>query len=384
MTKISIHFICFTFLCTLLFACSTNKITSKQQWENAPVKDWQLIPLEEKAYCSDSSNYFIYSKKGKSNNLIIHFAGGGACWDDYTCSRPFNLWTGIKLGIGHELEGYYLQTASKNVPLFIGGLLSDKDKNPISDWNMVYIPYCTADLHLGNATRMYVDEKGDSIKIHHNGSRNIDAALAWVFKIYGKQQKVLVTGDSAGGYAAMIYTEQIAKQYETAKMYQLVDCSYALVDEWQELAKQWNAPSATRYEQYKSFLDGAYFAQPQLKDRITFLQISSVYDYVLPQFRAVLADNPKDRTTLIENWSTEMRKATDRFRQSDLDYRFFLTDYDYSERKEDTPHTFINFNSQFFKCEQDGIKLSDWVEKNIIEGEALNVGEQFLEEQTDS
>lgn len=378
MTKVYIHFLFVSFLFVVLSACNTNRVTSIQEWENAPAKDWQLIPLNEKAYCSDSSDYFIFSKKGKSDNLIIHFAGGGACWDDYTCSRPFNLWKGIQLGIGHELNGYYISTATKNVPLYIGGLLSDKDKNPINDWNMVYIPYCTADLHLGDATRTYINEKGDSTSFHHNGSNNIKAALDWVYKIYGKQQKVLVTGDSAGGYAAMIYTEQIAKQYEEAKMYQLVDCSYALVDEWQELAKQWNAPLATKYEAYKSFLDGVYFADSGLKDDITFLQISSVYDFVLPQFRAKLEDSKEDKKTLIDNWSTEMRQATDRFRQSDLDYRFFLTDYDYNKRKEDTPHTFINFNSQFFKCEQDGVKLSDWVKKNIVEEEAYNVGEQFL------
>ncbi|MEM1326260.1 MAG: pectin acetylesterase-family hydrolase [Bacteroidota bacterium] len=382
MIRVTTHCLVFSIFIVLLFSCSPKEVTSLQQWQNAPTESWRLIPLEERAYCSDSSDYFIFSQKAASDHLLIHFSGGGACWNDETCSRPLNLWTGLKLGIGHELTGYYLPTASKNTPIYIGGLLSHKEKNPLHDWNKIYLPYCTGDLHLGNSERMYVDEKGDSTQFYHNGSNNIAAALAWILKMHPNPKKILLTGDSAGGYAAMLYTAIIAKYYPDAKIYQLVDCSYALVNGWSELATQWEAPLATQYEAFDTFLDGVYLGDEELKERVTFMQISSIYDYVLPQFRAKIENNDADRIETIQQWSAEMLATTRHFDNAPIDYRFFLTNHKYSDKKQDTPHTFINFDGQFFKCEQDGTTLSGWIRDNIVAEENYNVGKHFLVENT--
>jgi hypothetical protein len=378
MTKIALSILSVFSLLLLFQACSPKQVTSLQQWQETPEKSWRLIPLAQKAYCSDSSDYFIFSQKAESDHLLIHFSGGGACWNDETCAHPLNLWTGLKLGIGHELTGYYLPTASKNVPLYIGGLLSHKEKNPLHDWNKIYLPYCTGDLHVGNSLRTYVDEKSDSFSIHHNGSNNIAAALQWIFDAYPNPEKIVLTGDSAGGYGAMLYTAAIATHYPNSKIYQLVDCSYALVDDWEAIAEQWNAPLATQYQAFNSFLDGAYLGNSELKDRVTFLQISSVYDYVLPQFRAKIADDQSGRIEAMQNWSQEMLTATRRFSDAPIDYRFFLTNHKYSKKKQDTPHTFINFDGQFFKCKQDDTLLSTWVRDNILTDTSYDVGIHFI------
>lgn len=367
----------FISLAFLLSGCKTQKINTISEWENAPAQKWQLIPLNENTCCSDSSEYFIFSKKGNSNNLIIHFAGGGACWDGVTCSEPFNFWRAIKVGMTHNLNSYYIPKASDRIPFFLGGIFSDKAKNPLHDWNVVYIPYCTADLHAGEIVNTYLSPDQDTISIHHNGKNNVAASLDWAYQTFKNPAKVIVTGESAGGYGAFYYTKAIAQHYEEAKMYQLVDCSYALIDEWQDISNIWNAQFDTAYYSYREFIEGSYDINHAVRP-ITFLQLSSVYDFILPQFRAKLNADTLDRVELIQKWSQEMRTFTRNLYDSDKDYRYFLTDYSFKEKKQDTPHTFISFDSPYFKCKQDEIKLADWIAANVVQDSILNVGTAFL------
>jgi len=47
---------------------------------------WQLVELPG-AVCSNGSQYrFWYYDSPTSNNLLVSFEGGGACWDYETCS----------------------------------------------------------------------------------------------------------------------------------------------------------------------------------------------------------------------------------------------------------------------------------------------------------
>src|SRR5258706_6907365 len=59
--------------------------------DQAQDREWHTISFKGKTLCSDGSEFAIFVKKGNSDNLIIHFSGGGACWDDPTCAKPISL-----------------------------------------------------------------------------------------------------------------------------------------------------------------------------------------------------------------------------------------------------------------------------------------------------
>src|SRR5262249_23244602 len=79
--------------------------------------------------------------------------------------------------------------------------------NPARDYNMVFVPYCTGDIHSGNNVKMYSGE-GDSgpetITFHHAGHANTVAVVDWVKQHFSTVPKLLVTGCSAGGAGAII------------------------------------------------------------------------------------------------------------------------------------------------------------------------------------
>jgi hypothetical protein len=107
------------------------------------------------ATCSGypGTKFNFWARKGKSRNLVIYLEGGGACWDDLTCTFPYDsrLPTGVP-------QFYSAAMASSEKPAQLGGLFNlNRSDNPVKDWDMVYVPYCTGDLHSGTTTGTYIN-----------------------------------------------------------------------------------------------------------------------------------------------------------------------------------------------------------------------------------
>ena len=79
-------------------------------------------------------------RHGSSDRLVIYFEGGGACFDAATCL----------LNDGFSNFNAPQFTAWANT-LGGGGMFdADAADNPVADWNFVYVPYCTNDVHAGD------------------------------------------------------------------------------------------------------------------------------------------------------------------------------------------------------------------------------------------
>lgn len=372
-----INALCFLLAITLLQSCTTNKIVRFSEGTLMKENLWSLIPMTESSFCSDSSSYFIFSRKAPTSNLIIHFSGGGACWDEETCTEPLSLWSAIKMGlITHRLENYYIPSLSERIPWILGGIFSSEVENPFYDWNVVFIPYCSADLHLGNSSTSVWDKKGNAQTVHFNGQENVKQALDWVYQHFPNPEKVLVSGESAGGFGAMFYSKTIAQHYTQSKLYQLTDCAYIDADRWTDLAALWKINLAAEQLARANLVEASYFLPAS--QEITYLQINSLYDETLTQFEAKLDNVPTNSQDYINDWATNLKTSIQFLAQSDLDFRYFVTDYKHNTKRHQTPHTFLNSKKGFFGCEEDGVILKDWLHKNIILDESSSVGANLL------
>ena len=52
-------------------------------------------------------------------------------------------------------------------------------RNPLADYSFVFAPYCTGDVHLGNATHVY----GPQLTVQHKGSVNATAGAIACFDV---------------------------------------------------------------------------------------------------------------------------------------------------------------------------------------------------------
>ncbi len=164
-------------------------------------------------------------RRGTSDKTVVYFEGGGACWDNLTCSFP------IGSGLPAPAPQFYVPAIPPgDTPADYDGLFrSDRADNPVRDWNFVYLPYCSGDIHTGSASRMYGNAGNpylpSTYTLQHRGFDNFMAVLAWMKQNLGKPKEVLVTGSSAGGYGATANFAWIEDSFKTARVSLIADAS---------------------------------------------------------------------------------------------------------------------------------------------------------------
>lgn len=162
---------------------------------------WTMIdPAASVAYegrslqptCSDGSDWVFFARRGTVNKLVVYYQGGGACWDYLTCgaARTFKQTTGP----GDNPSGARTGFANLNDP-----------RNPFRDWNAVFVPYCTGDVHWGDATVTHTFVT-NTVTIQHKGFINGKVAEKWAREHFVDPEQVFVTGTSAGAYGAILHS----------------------------------------------------------------------------------------------------------------------------------------------------------------------------------
>lgn len=152
---------------------------------------WTWIDFPDSS-CDDGSPTGIgVNLSATSDNVLVYLEGGGACATYDTCVTAPTY-----------SKGPFGQTQfNAAVPGFTGILDRAHSATPLHDWNMVYIPYCTGDVHSGNNVMTYTKD-ANSVMIHHVGHANVLAYLRRLAVTFPNPSKLAVTGSSAGGYGA--------------------------------------------------------------------------------------------------------------------------------------------------------------------------------------
>ncbi len=149
-----------------------------------------------------NSTFSYFVRPGDPKKLLINFMGGGACWNQANCYDD-NTTT-------------YFHAAGAITPLIMryglstGILEAGNTQNPLNGYTVIFIPYCTGDLHWGSNDTTYSASTnsfpGDSHAggvTHHRGFDNFLAVLKDVKADYASPTNVFITGQSAGGYGAI-------------------------------------------------------------------------------------------------------------------------------------------------------------------------------------
>lgn len=147
--------------------------------------------------CSGGTPWSFWVHRGTVNKLLVYYQGGGACWSGLTCG-----------GIPGLVNPTFKQSTGPgdNPANFDSGFadLANPD-NPFRDWHVVFVPYCTGDVHWGDAVVDHVNElTGAVTRIYHKGYVNAQVAEKWAREHFVFPEEVFVTGSSAGSYGALM------------------------------------------------------------------------------------------------------------------------------------------------------------------------------------
>lgn len=189
---------------------------------------WEEVALPG-TVCGDGSQYRFFVRRTGSPDVMFFLEGGGACWDYDTCSgRAGKLGAANPNGIAPD---YMAQPTAQYVsPLVNGadpGILALRAKSDVvtKGWNVVFLPYCTGDVHIGHNVATYVDPTGQEPPLtwHHSGYDNTMAAIDWTASQFPSIRKLLVTGFSAGGTATSAAYYWVRSGLSPQKGYMLND-----------------------------------------------------------------------------------------------------------------------------------------------------------------
>jgi hypothetical protein len=173
---------------------------------------WNTLAPGGDTTCAYGTEYTFHVRPAESEDLLIFFNGGGACWFDQICSP----------------EGPTFQPFTNEVPGPTGIFDLENEANPFADYNMVFVSYCTGDVHIGNSEMTYeipaTDEsEAQEFTVFHNGYINSMTVLDWVFENVDSPESIFVTGSSAGAIAAPFYAGVVAEEYPDSEVIQLGD-----------------------------------------------------------------------------------------------------------------------------------------------------------------
>lgn len=165
---------------------------------------WDMVelPASSGASCGNGTPYrFFVNRTPFTSKTVVMFEGGGACWEKGTCENK----SGTLLGAVNPggIPTNYMSDFNRQ-PHW--GLVTPftARTHPLQSvqtqsWNIVYLTYCTGDVHTGNKVTTYSDASG-STAWFHRGAVNVKAVTAWMAANLPKEPDVLLlTGFSAGG-----------------------------------------------------------------------------------------------------------------------------------------------------------------------------------------
>jgi hypothetical protein len=173
--------------------------------EGPPRGAWLWVDVPGTACSDGSTTGLAVNRGGDDARLVIFLDGGGACWDTLTC---FTLDL-AKPGPFSEAE--WQQRVAAAGP----GSILDRTLpgNPYAGATLVFVPYCTGDVHAGDATQRY---PGSPREWHHKGRPNVKADLAWLAAALPAPRQVVLSGSSAGGFGSLVNYDLARAQWPQA------------------------------------------------------------------------------------------------------------------------------------------------------------------------
>jgi hypothetical protein len=262
---------------------------------------WKRVVPGGKCKCSDGSQFSFWVRKAKPKKVVLYLQGGGACFSAKTCAP------------GRDL--YRTNIGSDDGPSGQAGMFDLADKrNPFADYSIVYVPYCTGDVHIGNTTTTYAP----GLTVRHKGYVNGTTALDHLAARFPDATNVAVMGESAGSIAAPLYAGLVSDRLPKARITVLAagSGSYPDVPRFNNLVSTWGAGTALpdwaksggRGAKRWSF-PGFFIQSGRHNPKIVFARHDHAYDELQELWYPLAGVAAKDLLSLIDANETQIERA---------------------------------------------------------------------------
>ncbi|MGE5209840.1 MAG: pectin acetylesterase-family hydrolase [Acidobacteriota bacterium] len=315
----------------------TTEVPLTSDAEVVTVGQWVAIPGGDDCRCSDGSPFELWERPADPTKVVLYFQGGGACFSAETCAPDSGTYTpNLTIGAAPDFGGIFDET---------------NPENPLAGHSIVYVPYCTGDVHLGDR----VNEYSDTVTIDHNGFPNARKGLDTVLANYPDVEQLVVVGASAGsiptpafaGLAADVLTDtEIVTFGDSSAAYPDVPALNAGIGAvWGVLENvpDWPANEGLTPEEWS--FPGLYVQAGTQHPDITFARFDYAYDQVQASFAALAGIQADDLVTFIDQTEADIEAAG-------VPVASYVAPGD--------AHTIV-MSDEFYDMEVEGVRLVDFL-----------------------
>lgn len=349
---------------------SSSASTGSGMTIDVPENEWTFVPFADSRCMDDSATGIAVNFTSKSEDLVIFLEGGNACFNLASCAITAHA----KTGFGQT------QFDAEKGDIAGWPMFSRTDAaNPTKDFNYVYVPYCSGDVHAGDAAGVMAGGKTRNF----HGYKNLDLFLDGLVATFPKAGKIILSGFSAGGFGAAYNYDHVAKKFPNNKVILLDDSGPPMAEAYvapclqKYLFDLWGlkntvpegcadcAPASGVFmEPLAKYLSTAY------QDRFLGL-VSSTEDATISSFWGFGLNDCQDLMTSGGSYPGAQYAAglADlRDRVTAADPKFYTYYIDGTDGSDKTRHVWLD---NYAGVSSNGVLLSDWLTKLIAEDPSL-------------
>jgi hypothetical protein len=232
---------------------------------------WQKVQMPQStgAKCGNGSDYkFFVNLTPASNNFLIFMEPGGGCYDYGSCTgklpkkNPDGSYMFDKNGViqegsqrgvfnpdgigdnyvdtwpqtfisGNIVPGSSLGGGGIETPLMSRFSATSATRFKMQGWNLIFMPYCTGDTHVGDMTRLFTRVDGKASKLmYFKGMNNVIATMGWLRSNLPQPAQIFLTGMSAGSLgvdANRVMVRRILNPWDS--LYTMADSGFVLSED---------------------------------------------------------------------------------------------------------------------------------------------------------
>ncbi|RLE26821.1 MAG: hypothetical protein DRJ50_00050 [Actinobacteria bacterium] len=306
---------------------------------------WKVLEPEGDCVCADGSDFEFWERPGDPAKVVLYFEGGGACFNAESCD--------------FEDGSYRSSLELGEAPSMSSGIFDRLNpENPLADHTIVYVPYCSGDGFLGDATTEYSPD----LTVVHNGFNNASEGLDHVVENYPDVEQLLVTGESAGSIPTALFAGLAADELPDAEIITFGDSSGAYPDVpalnetigglWDTTKNIPDWPGTEGLTAAEWGIPSLYIYVGQHAPGVTFARFDYAFDETQAFFGALAGVPADELVTLIDGSAAEIEAQG-----------VALSSY----VAPGTDHTILSSN-ELYEMEVAGVRLIDFL-RALINGE---------------
>lgn len=328
---------------------------------------------------SEGGKYHALFKKGSENKVLIYFAGGGVSVNEEMAKDDtYNT---------KEVSPDYMA----NVTMNMGGLASDVEGSPFENWTMILFPYATGDFHAGTGEFTYIDTDGKEKTLYHNGYINYTETMEQVMGKAGisDADTVVVTGYSAGGFAAALLSDDVFSNYfpNAESKNVLVDASLLVNDDWHDIAVNvWHSPESISDKLVSNnlTLDCLKALNDKYGNDIHLLFDSSTRDGDLAKVQNYFDHGIMDvDESAADVYQQILKETIPQFQEANVSLFIWDGVAWYDDPRNMTAHTIIATPAVWLPFEEQQQSVAGWL-NDTIDGKCLDYGVELVNKEYSS